>query len=406
MFLYDKKFVSKMQDIFINEMMVIPSRIRDGSFKMEDMVPGYRFEYLMDPNDLPDVGLSEKEVVWQEGHVKLYRYKSLVEKPASPPVFVVYALINRPYILDLRPGMSFIEYLLKNGQDVYMVDWGDPVEEDRYLDLGFYITHYMDMCVEKIRQISKVDKINLFGWCIGGTFTLIYAALFNEKINSLMTLTTPGSHDTGGLLSYWSDSKYFDTEKIINAFGNIPGKFIRYGVIDIYPDRELLKNSTFYENMNNPQFLGLYMLVEKWMNDNVDFPGKVFQEFIYSVFQNSNLLKGKVEIDGKKVDLKNIKCPYLNIACQQDHLVPVDSSKDVNDYIGAKENLFEVIPGGHVGFAFEPAAQQVGWVKALEWLKKNSSVTTKKTVTKRAGTTTTKKTSMQKSSKKQSKTEE
>ncbi|OHD07979.1 MAG: hypothetical protein A2Y41_13805 [Spirochaetes bacterium GWB1_36_13] len=372
MFLMDKKFVSKIQDIFIHEMTVIPSRIRDGSFKMEDMVPGYRWEYLIAPEDLPQVSLTPKETVWEEGHVKLYRYKAQVPDPAKPPLVMVYALINKPFILDLRPGNSLIEYLVKNGQDVYLVDWGEPVEEDKYLELDFYIEHYIDRCVDKAREFSDAEKVNLFGWCVGGSLVLIYAALHNEKVNSLITLTTPGDTTKGGMLSVWADKDYFNIDKIIDVFGNIPGKFIRYGVVEIYADRELLKNNIFYENLNNPQFLHLYMLIEKWMNENIDFPGRVFKKFIENVFQNNSLLKGNLEINGKKVDLKKITCPYLNMAAQLDHLVPFDSTKIINDYVGSKESVVEIIPGSHVGLAFEPMAQQVGWTKLLNWLKNHS----------------------------------
>jgi len=79
MILWDKKFISKMQDILINEMLVIPARIRDGLFKLSDILLGYRFEYLRAPEDLPEVGLTPKELVWQEGHIKLYRYKKMTD---------------------------------------------------------------------------------------------------------------------------------------------------------------------------------------------------------------------------------------------------------------------------------------------------------------------------------------
>lgn len=373
MFLLDKKFVSKIQDILIHEWTVIPSRIRDGSFKLEDMTPGYRFEYLIAPEDLPQVGITPREEVWREGHVALFRYKAQVsaDKINKTPILLVYALINRPYILDLRPGNSLIEYFVKNGQDVFLLEWGDPVEEDKYLDLDFYIENYIDKCVEKVKKITQAPKIHLFGWCIGGSLVLIYAALHNEKLQSLITLTTPGTVGDG-MLSLWSNKDYFDTDRIISVFGNIPGKFIRYGVIEIYADKELSKNNIFYENLNNPQFLQIYTLVEKWMNDNVDVPGKVFKQYIENVFQNNNLFNKKLKINNKTVDLKKIQCPFLNLAAQLDHLVPIESSKQINAHIGSEVNVFEMIPGGHVGVAFEPMAQQIGWTKLLNWFKKYS----------------------------------
>jgi len=373
MILWDKKFISKMQDILINEMLVIPARIRDGSFKLSDILPGYRFEYLKAPEDLPEVGLTPKELVWQEGHIKLYRYKKMTDVQKKPPLLIIYALINRPYILDLRPGNSVIEFLVKNGHDVFLIDWGEPNDEDKYLTLDFYIDHYIGTSVDKIRDLTGNKKINIFGWCIGGSLALIYSALHNDKVNSLITLTTPGDSSKGGMLSLWSNKEYFDANKIISAFGNIPGKFIRYGVIEIYADREFMKNSIYYENLNNPQFIHLYLLIEKSMNDNIDFPRTVFKQYIENVFQNNSLFNKELKINGKVVDLKDIKCSYLNLAAQLDHLVPIDSTKIINQYVSSEENVFDVIPGGHVGLAFEPMAQQVGWTKILGWLDKHTT---------------------------------
>jgi polyhydroxyalkanoate synthase len=109
------------------------------------------------------------------------------------------------------------------------------------------------------------------------------------------------------------------------------------------------------------------------MNDNIDFPGTVFKQYIENVFQNNSLFNKELKINGKVVDLKDIKCPYLNLAAQLDHLVPIDSTKIINQYVSSEENVFDVIPGGHVGLAFEPMAQQVGWTKILGWLDKHTT---------------------------------
>ena len=43
--------------------------------------------------------------------------------------------ISRPYVLDLLPGNSMIEYLVNQGHDVYLLDWGEIAAEDK--GLGF-----------------------------------------------------------------------------------------------------------------------------------------------------------------------------------------------------------------------------------------------------------------------------
>ena len=73
-----------------------------------------------------DTGRTPKEVVWTKNKAKLYHYQPSTEKKHPVPILMVYALINRPYVLDLLPGNSFIEYLTDQGFDVYLLDWGIP----------------------------------------------------------------------------------------------------------------------------------------------------------------------------------------------------------------------------------------------------------------------------------------
>ena len=82
-----------------------------------------------------DTGQTPKETVWTKNKARLYHYAPNAEKKHPVPILMVYALINRPYILDLMPGNSFIEYLVGEGFDVYMLDWGIPGDEDKDLDL-------------------------------------------------------------------------------------------------------------------------------------------------------------------------------------------------------------------------------------------------------------------------------
>jgi polyhydroxyalkanoate synthase len=82
-----------------------------------------------------EVGQTPRKVIWAKGRARLHHYEPEKEKKHPVPVLLVYALILRPYILDLVPGNSLIEYLVGEGFDVYLLDWGVPEEEDK--DLSF-----------------------------------------------------------------------------------------------------------------------------------------------------------------------------------------------------------------------------------------------------------------------------
>ncbi len=365
-FNYDQAFIDKMQEILIHEMNVLPSRIKDSSGFSGDM-PDFRFEYLMDPDELPEVGLTPKDIIHEDNKMKLYRYKSDVPKKYKTPLLFVYALINKSYILDLQPGNSFIEYWLDQGHDVYLIDWGEPTDEDRFLEFDDYIDQYMKECVDIILDETGQDQLNLFGWCIGGSLAIIYAAMYPEKIKNLVLLTTPFDGSKGGLIQLWADEEVFHLDKIIEHYGNMPAKLVRYGVMTIYPLKELKKNTTFYDNMNNWMFRQAYSLAERWMNENIDIPGKAFIKYIRDCFQTTNLRDEKMTINDKPVKLKNLTMPILNLAAKEDHIVTLESIKALENYINSKDYTFIEIEGGHVGLAYE-AKTRAFWPKIAEWL--------------------------------------
>ena len=61
------------------------------------------------------IAQTPKEQVWALNKAKLYRYYPVVpaEKRHRVPLLLVFALMNRPQILDLRPGNSFVEFMVK-----------------------------------------------------------------------------------------------------------------------------------------------------------------------------------------------------------------------------------------------------------------------------------------------------
>jgi polyhydroxyalkanoate synthase len=141
---------------------------------------------------------------------------------------MVYALINRPYILDLMPGNSFIEYLVDEGYDVYMLDWGVPGDEDKDLDFENYVLDYLPRAVKKVLRHSGSDEFTLLGYCMGGTMSAMYASLFPEGLKNLILMTAPIEFPEGemGLYSLFTSEKYMNPGLLADAFGNIPGDLI------------------------------------------------------------------------------------------------------------------------------------------------------------------------------------
>lgn len=316
----------------------------------------------------------EKEVVKEIGKSKLYHYKPLVtkRKMIDIPVLISYALVNKQYMMDIQPDRSVIKAFLEEGLDCYIIDWGYPTREDRYMTMDDYINWYLDDFVDCVRDLSGKEKINLLGICQGGTFSAIYTALHQDKINALLTMVTPINFDTNdALLFAWS--KYMDIDSLVDAYGTVPGSLMNIAYLLLKPfDLMVDKYIGFGEKMDNPEYLENFLRMEKWINDSPDQAGETLRQFIKDLYKENKLVKGTFELGGKKVDLKNITCPLLSVSAEYDHLVPMAASSPMVNLVGSKDKEFMSFPVGHIGMYVSSKSQKEIAPKIGEWLKAHS----------------------------------
>jgi polyhydroxyalkanoate synthase len=329
------------------------------------------------------VGTTPSEIVYTEDKMKLLHYLPTVEKPHPIPILIVYALVNRYYILDLQPDKSVIKKLLEEGFDIYIIDWGYPSGADRYLTLDDYVNGYINNAVDKVRERSGVDKITLLGVCQGGTLSVMYAALHPEKVKNLVTLVTPVHFDTDkGLLHIWAKS--LDADKIVDYYGIVPGDILNVGFLLTDPFRTMIdKYVGLFERLEcepgdmecelrNEETVKGFLRMEKWIFDSPDQAGETYRQFLKDCYQKNLLIKNKMAIGGKKINLKNITMPLLNIMAEFDHLVPNDASKPLSDAVSSKDKATLVFPTGHIGIFVGSKSQKEVCPKIAAWLKPKS----------------------------------
>lgn len=315
-----------------------------------------------------DVGASEKDAVYSEDKLVLYRFQPLVEKQNPVPLLIVYALVNRPYMADLQKNRSMVRGLLAGGLDVYLIDWGYPDSADRFLTLNDYINGYIDRCVDVIRKRSGVSKINVLGICQGGTFSLCYSAIHPHKVRNLITTVTPVDfHTPKDLLSHWV--RRVDVDLLVDTMGNMSGEMLNWTFLSLKPFR--LSGQKYLDMINtldDPILCKNFMRMEKWIFDSPDQAGEAFRQFIKSFYQRNELIKGEVMIGAKNVDLENITMPVLNIYAADDHLVPPASSQALKRYVGTDDYSELEFPGGHIGIYVSGKAQQLIPPAVTAWL--------------------------------------
>jgi polyhydroxyalkanoate synthase len=319
-----------------------------------------------------DVGTAPKELVFEEDKLQLYHYVQEGKITCKVPVLIVYALVNRQYMLDLQPDRSLIRKLLQKGLDIYIIDWGYPTKQDMYVTLDDYIDEYINDCVEFITRTTPAKKVNLMGICQGGTFSTIYAALYPEKVQNLVTLVTPIDFDThDALLFSWSD--YMDADKIAEVFRVVPGEFLNAGFLMMAPfTLNIRKYVEMIDIMEDREKLLNFLRMEKWIFDSPGQAGAAYSRFIKDMYQKNKLVKGELTINGRKADLKNIKMPLLNIYASSDHLVPPSSTKPLNDLVGSTDKSLYEFKGGHIGVFVGSKSQKELAPNISKWLHDRS----------------------------------
>lgn len=323
------------------------------------------------------VGATPREVVWTHRETTLYRYRSSNRRHAVP-LLLVFALINRPEIFDLRPGGSLVEYLLEDGFDVFLVDWGYPDEEDSDMGLEEFVCDELDWAVRETLRAAGAEELTLMGWCIGATLCAMYCGLDRGggrrvPVKNLVELTMPiDGRDSG--YAKWVRDPDFDVEAVAEAYGSLPG-----GAIDFA--NKMLKPVTNFWTTYRRLWDGVqegnarreaYQPMAKWVADNPPFPGHAWAQWIELMYRDASLLRGQVRLRDRLVDLGRIDQSVLVITAGADHIAPRPGTMPFFDLISSDDVEHLARPGGHIGLVAGSAARKELWPEISGWLAERS----------------------------------
>jgi polyhydroxyalkanoate synthase subunit PhaC len=325
------------------------------------------------------VGQTPSDVLYQEGRMRVlhYRKPTAIAARDRPPILCVYALINKPYIMDLQPGLSVVEDLLGRGLDVYLIDWGIPNTLDQDMRIHDYVNGYVDAAVRATLQEAGVDRIHMLGYCMGGTFAAMYAALHPKNLRTLSLMAAPLDFETeSSFLNIWAHAPGFDAWKIARSYGLIPPEFFNsaFGLLD--PLRSnYLKFQSLLERVDDRPFVENFLRMEMWTNDGIPMAGPTYAEFIDKGYQRNLLVKGEWVLDGddQRIDLGRIDMPVATIVGLKDNLVPPESTERVLAHVGSRETRRFEHPSGHIGLSTSRGAHQELWPRFADWVRTHDS---------------------------------
>ncbi len=313
----------------------------------------------------PPMAPTPRDEIALEGGARLYHFHGS-PRAGSRPLLLIPSLINRWYVLDLRPGASLVEALVGAGFDLWCLDWGVPEDEDRYLDWEAVLAR-LARATRRVRRETGADRIGLLGYCMGGTLTAIHAAQHSQEIAALITLAAPIDFARGGQLRCMVEPSWFDADAIADA-GNVSPEQMQSGFVALRPTIDLGKLVSMPDLATDPAGRAAFLALDAWASDNIPFPAEAYRRYISDLYQGNELVLGAHRVRGREVKLGAITCPTLVITASRDQICPPKAATALLDYIASNDKQTLEVPGGHVGAVVGSRAAREMYPALARWL--------------------------------------
>lgn len=321
----------------------------------------------------PVLGASPKDLLLQRGTMNLYHYRPQSEEVYRVPLLLVMATTNRGYIFDMVPGQSFVEFLLKAGFDVFMLDWNPPRADERHLRMEDYVLDFIPACVERVAEETGEDELTIVGYCFGGVLSVLWAALHPDgPMKNLVCFTTPVDFKAMEMFQAWSDQRFFDVDRLVETFGNCPPDLLYTAFDMLRPAQRIAGNIRLWDNMWNDEYVKSFRMFDRWAADMLPLAGEYFRETTKQLMWENRLAEGKMEVAGRAVDLSRITAPFLHVVAEHDHIVPQAASAPLIAMVGSADKEEVVLKGGHVSLVAGANAIRRLWPRLEQWLQERS----------------------------------
>jgi polyhydroxyalkanoate synthase len=322
----------------------------------------------------PNVGATPKDVIWRRDRAELWRYRGGPVK-YDPPVLFVHSLVSRSYILDLRPGSSAVEYLVNQGLDVFMLDWGVPDERDSDNSLETYVDEYIPRAVAAVRKETGSDEVTMAGYCLGGNLATLYAAGHDDaRVRNLILMATPSDFSEMGAMVAGVRDGRLDPNELIDETGNIPADSLYSGFFMQAPTKQIAQYATLLENLWNDKFVDGYQAMATWARDHVPFPGAASRQIVEQFVRRNVLMTGRIRLGGREIDLEHTDANVLNAMAEKDNVVPLAAAEPTGRLVGDPARRHELrLPGGHVTFGTGRAAFEHTLPALTKWITDHSN---------------------------------
>jgi polyhydroxyalkanoate synthase len=306
-----------------------------------------------------NLAVTPGSVIYENELIQLIQYAPQTAKVRQRPLLIVPPCINKFYILDLQPENSLVRFLVEQGITVFLVSWRNPSAELAQSTWDDYLAQGPLTALEVVRKVTKVEKPNVLGFCVGGTLLVSAVAVARgrgeDPVESLTLMTTLlDFSDAGELGCLVDEASQAAREAAIGRGGLLRGQELA-NVFSSLRANDLVWQyvvGNYLKGGRPPVFDLLY-----WNADSTNLPGPFLCYYLRNMYLENNLrVPGKLTMLGVKVDLGKVEAPAYLLATREDHIVPWTGAYQVRRLLGG-ESTFVLGASGHIAGAINPAGK-------------------------------------------------
>jgi polyhydroxyalkanoate synthase subunit PhaC len=329
------------------------------------------FQFVSSPIE-PRTGVTPRTEVYKKNKARLYRYESSRTHPI-PVLFVPNLGISRPYIFDLMPGASFIEHMVKQGFDFYLLDWGVFGPEDDGLTVDDCVVKILPRMAATVLEVSGARELSMLGYCMGSPLTASFIATHPEvPVRNFISMAGPIDFSQVGLFGLWLDRRFFNVDRLVDTVGAVTGDMVKAGFKLLKPTTDLTTNLNLWWNLWNHKYVEGFSALNKWANEYVAFPVEFFRQWVRDFYQDNKLYTGELRMGGRAVRLENITCPLFVVSAKEDYIAPAACVQALLEKVGSTDKEHVELPGGHISLIAGRGAAVHCWPRVSGWLAPRS----------------------------------
>lgn len=316
--------------------------------------------------------VTPSSVIHSSGKVRVRHYCAK-QRRYNTAVVLVYALIKRPFILDLVPGRSVVENLTGRGFEVFLTDWIPPDFQDSWRGFNAYVSSDLASAVNAVKMHEESKSVSVIGYCLGALLSVIYAALNPATISNLVTLTAPIDMRIGcqGYWGSWLDE--YAVTGFTEMFGNCPDWLLRNLFAIAGSTYEFAHKFGLCPEGEREIYSRQNPVFRQWLASDVPLAGRLFRELSIDIFKKNRLARGEMIVGENAVNLRRLTSPLLNVVAESDFIVPPRSSLGLINLVGSADKANLLFPTGHLGVAISAEAHNKLWPSITDWLAQHDN---------------------------------